>query len=77
MTKSVIITGGTGGLGSAVTAMLLRAGWDVVVPWIADKELERVTRDPALTLVQADLMDPAAMSGVVAAVPSPLRAVVG
>jgi NAD(P)-dependent dehydrogenase (short-subunit alcohol dehydrogenase family) len=74
--KSVVITGGTGGLGSAVTAALLREGWDVVVPWVTSDELERVTADPALTLVRADLTDAAAVAEVVAAVPSPLRAVV-
>jgi NAD(P)-dependent dehydrogenase (short-subunit alcohol dehydrogenase family) len=74
--KSVVITGGTGGLGSAVTATLLGEGWDVVVPWVNSHELERVAADPALTLVRADLMDPAAVAEVVEAVPSPLRAVV-
>lgn len=72
----MVITGGTGGLGSAVTATLLREGWDVVVPWVASHELERVAADPALTLIQADLMDPAAVAAVVEAAPSPLRAVV-
>jgi len=76
MAKSVVITGGTGGLGSAVTGALLDEGWDVVVPWVAERELERVTKHPALTLIQADLMDPAAVARVVDAVASPLHAVV-
>jgi NAD(P)-dependent dehydrogenase (short-subunit alcohol dehydrogenase family) len=76
MAKSVVITGGTGGLGGAVTAALLRDGWEVVVPWVASHELDRVAKDPALTLIQADLQDPAAVARVVEAAPSPLRAVV-
>ena len=55
--KTALITGGTGGLGAAVTARLLDDGWRVVVPWIVEHELERV--DPRrLELVQADLFDP-------------------
>src|SRR5690242_294323 len=76
MARSVVITGGTGGLGSAVTAALVAGGWDVVVPWVVATELDRVVAQPALTLIQADLMDPTAVASVVAAAPSPLRAVV-
>lgn len=76
MARSVVITGGTGGLGSAVTAVLLDQGWDVVVPWVAEHELERVTRHPALTLIEADLTDPTAVASVIEAAPSPLRALV-
>ncbi len=76
MARSVVITGGTGGLGSAVTAALLADGWDVVVPWVVPQELDRVTPHPALTLIQADLMNESAVASVVAAATSPLRAVV-
>ena len=44
MERSAIVTGGTGGLGSAVVARLLDDGWRVVVPWIVEGELERVPR---------------------------------
>ena len=42
MRQSAIVTGGTGGLGSAVVARLLDDGWRVVVPWVVERELERV-----------------------------------
>ena len=38
---------------------LLDDGWRVVVPWVAERELERVERHERLELVQADLFDPA------------------
>jgi NAD(P)-dependent dehydrogenase (short-subunit alcohol dehydrogenase family) len=65
MQYSAIITGGTGGLGSAVAARLLDDGWRVVVPWIAEHELERVSERDGLELVQADLFDGDAVAEVV------------
>ncbi|MEA2159897.1 MAG: hypothetical protein QOD66_2277 [Solirubrobacteraceae bacterium] len=67
MTSSAIVTGGTGGLGSAVVARLLQDGWRVVVPWVAEHELERVTRHDRLELIQADLFDLEAVAAVAAA----------
>jgi NAD(P)-dependent dehydrogenase (short-subunit alcohol dehydrogenase family) len=67
MTSSAIVTGGTGGLGSAVVARLLEDGWRVVVPWVAEHELERVPQHDRLELIQADLFDPQAVAGVAAA----------
>ena len=66
MGQTAIITGGTGGLGSAVVGRLLDDGWRVVVPWIVEHELERVPARDGLELVQADLFDPAAVASVVA-----------
>src|SRR5947199_10678479 len=65
MSRTAIITGGTGGLGSAVVARLLDEGWRVVVPWVVERELERVEERPGLELVQADLFDDSAVGGVV------------
>jgi NAD(P)-dependent dehydrogenase (short-subunit alcohol dehydrogenase family) len=80
MPSSAIVTGGTGGLGSAVVARLLDDGWRVVVPWIVESELERVPAREGLELVKADLFDQAAVAGVIdagAGDPSaPLRGVV-
>src|SRR5438270_12732284 len=42
MEFTAIVTGGTGGLGVAVVQRLLDDDWRVVVPWIAEHELERV-----------------------------------
>jgi NAD(P)-dependent dehydrogenase (short-subunit alcohol dehydrogenase family) len=61
-----VVTGGTGGLGAAVVARLLEDGWRVVVPWVVERELERVKPDPGLELIQADLFDAGAVSEVVA-----------
>jgi NAD(P)-dependent dehydrogenase (short-subunit alcohol dehydrogenase family) len=65
--RTAIVTGGTGGLGSAVVQRLLDDGWRVVVPWIVEHELERLSPHDGLELVQADLFDPDAVAGVVAA----------
>jgi NAD(P)-dependent dehydrogenase (short-subunit alcohol dehydrogenase family) len=73
---TVLVTGGTGGLGSAVTAELLDRGWRVVVPWIAERELSRVPEHERLELVQADLFDPASARACVAAAGDDLRGVV-
>ena len=80
MERSAIVTGGTGGLGSAVVGRLLDDGWRVVVPWIVERELERVPARDGLELVQADLFDAGAVENVVAlaagAGEAPLRGVV-
>jgi NAD(P)-dependent dehydrogenase (short-subunit alcohol dehydrogenase family) len=81
-----VVTGGSGGLGSAVTLELLRHGWHVTVPWLEAKEVDRLlaldgiapARD-RLTLVQADLFAQASAQAVVAeaaAQPAPLAAVI-
>jgi NAD(P)-dependent dehydrogenase (short-subunit alcohol dehydrogenase family) len=74
--RTVILTGGTGGLGAGVTRVLLEDGWRVVVPWVAEGELERVERREGLELVQADLTDPGSVADTVAAAGDGLRALV-
>ena len=71
-----MISGGTGGLGSAVTKAMLDAGWHVVVPYVDERELDRVEKHERLILLPADLFDDAAAAAVVAAAPEPLRALV-
>jgi NAD(P)-dependent dehydrogenase (short-subunit alcohol dehydrogenase family) len=73
---TVLVTGGTGGLGAAVTRAFLDDGWRVVVPWIAERELERVEPHDRLELVQADLFDPDQVASAVAAAGTSLRAAV-
>ncbi|NGP06769.1 SDR family NAD(P)-dependent oxidoreductase [Rhodococcus sp. 14C212] len=58
MNKTALVTGGTGGLGSAVTKRLLDDGWRVVVPWIVEAELERIGEHPRLEPIRADLFAP-------------------
>ena len=62
MGRTALVTGGTGGLGCAVTERLLRDGWRVVVPWIVEAELARVASHPRLELVEADLFDAEAVA---------------
>ncbi|ADB34840.1 short-chain dehydrogenase/reductase SDR [Kribbella flavida DSM 17836] len=66
MTRSVIVAGGTGGLGSAVTAELLTAGWRVVVPGRSEQSLAALGTHEALAPIVADLSDPAGAADVVA-----------
>ena len=67
-------------MGSAVVARLLDVGWRVVVPWIVERELERMPEREGLELVQADLFDAEQASRVVArgaaAGEAPLRGLV-
>jgi NAD(P)-dependent dehydrogenase (short-subunit alcohol dehydrogenase family) len=67
MDRTTIVTGGTGGLGASVVERLLAGGWRVVVPWVVERELERLPRRDGLELVQADLSDADAVAGVVLA----------
>jgi NAD(P)-dependent dehydrogenase (short-subunit alcohol dehydrogenase family) len=80
MAATVIVTGGTGGLGHAVTERFLDDGWRVVVPWVAEHELERLERRDTLELIQADLFDEQSVASVVKLAARdetrPLRAVV-
>jgi NAD(P)-dependent dehydrogenase (short-subunit alcohol dehydrogenase family) len=73
---TVLITGGTGALGTAVTRTFLDDGWRVVVPWVRESELKRVEEHERLELAQADLFDPAAVATVVERAGPSLRAVV-
>lgn len=80
MERTALVTGGSGGLGSAVTVAFLDAGWRVVVPWVAEAELSRLREHERLERVRADLSEPEPVREAVAravAVPdAPLRAVV-
>ena len=73
---SIVISGGTGGLGSAVTRAMLDAGWHVVVPYVDERELERLDEHERLQLIPADLFDADAAAVVVAAAPGRLGALV-
>jgi NAD(P)-dependent dehydrogenase (short-subunit alcohol dehydrogenase family) len=80
MAQTALVTGGTGGLGVAVVERFLRDGWRVVVPWVTERELERLPAREGLELRRADLSDPAEVGDVVAtagaAAGAPLTAVV-
>jgi NAD(P)-dependent dehydrogenase (short-subunit alcohol dehydrogenase family) len=80
MPNTAIVTGGTGGLGSAVVARLLEDGWRVVAPWIVESERERMETRDGLCFVKADLFAPEQVAEVVAEATkeseAPLRGVV-
>ncbi|GAB3087833.1 SDR family NAD(P)-dependent oxidoreductase [Micromonospora schwarzwaldensis] len=76
--RTVLVTGGTGGLGGAVTAAFLRAGWRVVVP---EREGGETAPEPSGPVrVVADLLTPEgatrAVTVATAEAAAPLRAVV-
>jgi NAD(P)-dependent dehydrogenase (short-subunit alcohol dehydrogenase family) len=72
--RSVLVSGGTGALGRAVTRAFLDAGDRVVVPWILAAEADSMRRDFAdalaagrLALVEADVADEAGAAAAVRA----------
>lgn len=66
---TVLVAGGTGALGTAVLAAFLDEGRRVVATWVVEPERDRVREElgggDRLTLVQADLLDPAAVDAAV------------
>jgi NAD(P)-dependent dehydrogenase (short-subunit alcohol dehydrogenase family) len=74
MSRTALITGGTGGLGRAVVGAFVGNGWRVVVPDVAPAELD------GAEVVEADLTDAGQVAGVVERAATredaPLRAVV-
>jgi NAD(P)-dependent dehydrogenase (short-subunit alcohol dehydrogenase family) len=62
---TALITGGTGGLGVAVVERFLEQGDRVIVPYIEERELERVPDAEGLDLVEADLFDAESVRAVV------------
>jgi NAD(P)-dependent dehydrogenase (short-subunit alcohol dehydrogenase family) len=76
MARTVIVTGGTGGLGTAVVEAFLDQGDHVVVPWVAEAERERFGERENTTLIQADLFDEQDARKVVEAAGDELHALV-
>jgi len=62
--RKVVVTGGSGALGTAVVGALLRQGASLFVPWISRPEIDRFPyRDhPHVTLVETQLVDEAAVA---------------
>ncbi len=74
MSRTVIVTGGTGALGTRVVDAFLEAGDRVVVPWIVPKERERLLAHAGsaveagrLELVEADVAEGSGAEAVAAA----------
>jgi NAD(P)-dependent dehydrogenase (short-subunit alcohol dehydrogenase family) len=70
--RTVLITGGNGGLGRSVVAVLADAGWRVIAPITRESDLD------GATTVVADLTDPDGVARAIRATDgdAPLRAVV-
>jgi NAD(P)-dependent dehydrogenase (short-subunit alcohol dehydrogenase family) len=74
--RVVLVTGGSGALGQAITQRFLADGDVVCVPWIVDKERVRLEASvdaatrPRLLLERCDVGDDAAMERLVASVVS-------
>jgi NAD(P)-dependent dehydrogenase (short-subunit alcohol dehydrogenase family) len=66
--RVVLVTGGTGALGTAITRRFLGEGAVVCVPWIVEQERERLEASvqgaarPRLVLERCDVADDAAMA---------------
>jgi NAD(P)-dependent dehydrogenase (short-subunit alcohol dehydrogenase family) len=77
MERTVLVTGGAGGLGGAVCEVLREQGWRVVAP-VRAGATDRLPK--GVVAVEADLTDPAEVAGAVATATAepaaPLRAVV-
>src|SRR6187399_2630315 len=71
--RTVLVTGGAGGLGRSVVAALVADGWNVVVPVETESDLD--AQDGVSTVV-ADLTDPDDVARAVRAAEGPLKALV-
>lgn len=67
MAAEVLVAGGTGALGMAVVAELVRSGHPVGVTWVVERELERLEGIDGIELIKADLFDPRQAAAAVAA----------
>jgi NAD(P)-dependent dehydrogenase (short-subunit alcohol dehydrogenase family) len=77
--RTVLVTGGTGALGTAVVEAFLDAGWRVVCTWVLPHERERIAERDGLELIEADLFHEEQVTAAVREAASidgaPLRAV--
>jgi NAD(P)-dependent dehydrogenase (short-subunit alcohol dehydrogenase family) len=74
MARVVLVTGGSGALGQAITRRFLDEGATVCVPWIVEQEREQLAKSVAgdararLMLERCDVLDDAAVGKLVAGV---------
>ncbi|MGQ0428706.1 MAG: complex I NDUFA9 subunit family protein [Gammaproteobacteria bacterium] len=73
--RSVCVLGGSGFVGTHLTAALARDGWQVTVPTRDPARARHLCTIPALTLVAADLHDPAQLDLLCAGRPAVINLV--
>ena len=68
MPRTAVVTGGTGGLGLAVSSAIADAGYRTVVTWVVDRETEQAERElgDRAELRRLDVTDPADAAGLAA-----------
>ena len=79
MTHTILVTGGTGGLGQAVVAQLLRDGYHVVVTYNVAREwqaMQTAMDTAAIQAVEVDLQDEAAIAGLLQKIDGPVYGLV-
>ena len=79
MTRTILVTGGTGALGAAVVQRLLDEGHRVAVTWMVEPEADRLAESVKgdLLPVRADVTDPASIDEALEQVRSQLGPVDG
>ncbi|MGH2755191.1 MAG: SDR family oxidoreductase [Actinomycetota bacterium] len=77
--RTILVTGGTGALGSAVTSRLLEEGHRVAVTWLVESEAARLPDDGGISLmpIRADVTEPGSIAEAVSKARSKLGAVDG
>ncbi len=64
MTRTVLITGGTGGIGAGVAQVLAARGWQVIAASASDKEIAGFDAPPGARAVRMDVTDAASVGQV-------------
>lgn len=66
--RTVVVTGGTGGLGLAVSSVLADSGYRTIVTWVVEREAEAAARalGDRVELRRLDVTDPAEAAALVA-----------
>jgi NAD(P)-dependent dehydrogenase (short-subunit alcohol dehydrogenase family) len=68
MQREALITGGAGGLGSAIAEAMLADGYRVTVTGLTDDEVGKVPQRPGLRAVRLDVTDDDAVAATVASI---------
>ena len=64
MKKTVVVTGGTRGIGSAVSRVLAAAGWEVIAATISQQEIDAFDGPPDITLRLLDVTDDSSVNSL-------------